>query len=303
MVKSRPFTSMDDLAAMKRLLSAALRSHPHASLHPGDLDWRFFATTIGQPREELLRLWHDAEGTLLGFLFAYPSVGAADLLVQPSLRGSPIEAQMIHEAEPHLVALADKYAQWFQWFVFGDDIQRRRLFESRGSTGFECRVHLAQTITDKLLTPRLPAGFSFLEHQAADYAEKRAEVHAAAFDSPPVTYQRYKALVQAPNYDPTLDVVVVAPDGQWAAFALAWADTNSKVGVFEPVGTRPRYQRMGLGKAAIEEAMRRMQARGIDIATVRTQASMTDAIAFYQAVGFAHRNSIYCYQHGAAVHA
>jgi GNAT superfamily N-acetyltransferase len=89
-----------------------------------------------------------------------------------------------------------------------------------------------------------------------------------------------------PDYDPELDVVVVAPDGRFAAFAVGWTDPASKMGLFEPVGTRREYQRLGLGKIALWEAMRLMQARGMGAATVRTSPSLPGVVPFYQAAGF-----------------
>jgi GNAT superfamily N-acetyltransferase len=114
-----------------------------------------------------------------------------------------------------------------------------------------------------------------------------------------MTTEKFRSLMRAPDYDPEMDVVIVASDGRFAAFALGWIDLVSKVGVFEPVGTRTEFQRLGLGKAALWEAMRRMKVRGIEMATVRTTASLPGVIPFYQAAGFQLANSIYCYQHFA----
>jgi GNAT superfamily N-acetyltransferase len=111
-----------------------------------------------------------------------------------------------------------------------------------------------------------------------------------------MTTEKYRALMNAPDYDPAMDVVILAPDGRYAAFALGWTDTQSKMGLFEPVGTRRAFQRLGLGKAALHEAMRRMQMRGIEIATVRTTLSLPGVLPFYQAAGFQIMNTIWCYE-------
>jgi ribosomal protein S18 acetylase RimI-like enzyme len=101
-----------------------------------------------------------------------------------------------------------------------------------------------------------------------------------------MTPDYYRTFMTAPGYDPELDVVVVAPDGTFAAFVMAWADSTLKLGELEPVGTHQDYRRRGLGKAALFEALRRLRAAGMDAVSVATSALDTGNIAFYQAAGF-----------------
>ena len=181
-------------------------------------------------------------------------------------------------------------------FVFADDAPRHTLLQSRGYSGSESRVHFGQSLVGQSFAPSLPEGFCFLETQAADHAERRAELHIDAFHpGSTMTLEKYRALMNAPDYDPDMDVVILAPDGRYAAFALGWTEAESKMGLFEPVGTRREFQRLGLGKAALHEAMRRMQARGIETVTVRTSPDLAGVIPFYQAAGFQIMSTIYCY--------
>ena len=59
--------------------------------------------------------------------------------------------------------------------------------------------------------------------------------------------------MRSPVYCHNLDIVAIAPDGQIGAFCIVWMDPVNKVGLFEPVGTHPDYQRKGLGKAVMVE--------------------------------------------------
>jgi ribosomal protein S18 acetylase RimI-like enzyme len=88
------------------------------------------------------------------------------------------------------------------------------------------------------------------------------------------------------EYDRELDVVAVAPDGTIASYAMCWVDRANKVGEFEPVGTRPAFERRGLARAALLEGMARMQARGAETALVSTGGAETGAIRLYESVGF-----------------
>jgi ribosomal protein S18 acetylase RimI-like enzyme len=220
-----------------------------------------------------------------------------DLIAHPSLSGTDAEVVMLDTVEQHLAALVAKGIPQLNMFVFADDLNRRRLLERRGYTGEEHRVHLAQSITGLPMAPELPQGFRFLDVQALDYAEQRAQLHVDAFaPGSTMNADKYRAILQAPGYDPELDVVITAPDGRFASFALAWIDMTSNMGVFEPVGTRPEFQRRGFGRAALVEAMRRMQVRGIEMATVCTTLALTGTIPFYEAAGFRQANTIWCYE-------
>jgi ribosomal protein S18 acetylase RimI-like enzyme len=102
-------------------------------------------------------------------------------------------------------------------------------------------------------------------------------------------------MAHASGYDPSLDSVVVTPEGGVAAAALAWLDVENKVGEFEPVATHPAFQRQGLGKAVLLRGLAEMRDRGMTSAIVQTNATNDAAIALYQSVGFriASRSSEY----------
>jgi mycothiol synthase len=292
----RLYQGLDDLQRMKNLLTEILLINPHSAYHPGDLDWRLFTVAFGYDPQTLIRLWEDKNGNLLGWLFVYPGAGMFDFVVAPSISGSDMEAQMLVEVEAYVSTLYFKDRQHLGMFMFADDMSRRRLLEDRGYSGKECRVHLAHSLIRQSFEPKLPDGFRFLNVREADYAERRAAVHVDAFNpGSTMTAEKYRYLMQAPGYNPDLDVVIVAPDGRFAAFALAWIDWVSKIGVFEPVGTAVEFQKLGLGKATLHEAMRRMQTHGIETATVVTSLSQ-GVVPFYQAVGFQIMNTIQCYE-------
>jgi ribosomal protein S18 acetylase RimI-like enzyme len=91
---------------------------------------------------------------------------------------------------------------------------------------------------------------------------------------------------QAPGYDADLDNIAVREDGVTGAGALVWVDEEQHTAEFEPVGTRPQFQRMGLGRAVQLRGLARMRGRGAQTAFVRTNATNAPAIALYESVGF-----------------
>jgi len=110
-----------------------------------------------------------------------------------------------------------------------------------------------------------------------------------------VTLEAYRRLRAAPGYTPEIDLVAVASDGVFASYCICWLDPANRTGEFEPVGTRPAYQRQGFGRAVIAESLRRLKARGATDATVLTPQSNERGVALYESVGFHVAGSEYDY--------
>lgn len=128
-----------------------------------------------------------------------------------------------------------------------------------------------------------------------DGCQRRATASHAAFRSRLSFEQywpRYLSFMQSRVYDCEQDLVVVAPDGRAAAFCVIWLDSVNKVGLFEPVGTHPDFQRKGMGSALMLESLRRMKANGVETAIVCAEYDNGAAIRLYESVGFqiANRN-------------
>jgi GNAT superfamily N-acetyltransferase len=82
-----------------------------------------------------------------------------------------------------------------------------------------------------------------------------------------------------PNVDLDLKVAVVAPDGNFAAYCGMWYDPEAGYAIIEPVATDPDYRRMGLGKAAVLEGIRRVGGLGAKTALVGSSQQ------FYYSIG------------------
>lgn len=82
-----------------------------------------------------------------------------------------------------------------------------------------------------------------------------------------------------PNVDLNLKVAVVAPDGNFAAYCGMWYDPEAGYAVIEPVATDPDYRKMGLGKAAVLEGIRRVGKLGAKTAIVGSMQQ------FYYSIG------------------
>ena len=83
-----------------------------------------------------------------------------------------------------------------------------------------------------------------------------------------------------PHFRRDLTIVVEAPDGAFAAFSGLWFEPVNKFAYVEPVATDPAYRRMGLGRAAVLEGIRRCGELGATVAYVGSDQP------FYLTMGF-----------------
>jgi ribosomal protein S18 acetylase RimI-like enzyme len=297
----RPYAGTDDLQEMKALLTAGKQAFPYSYAHPGDLDWWVFYDTSGVSLHEKVRLWEDERGQVVGWTFATLRRCSLDLFVHPQLRGTSEEKEIILRSADWIGEIARQQPapvngeRTIAMFPEADHASYIGLLEERGFVGEPYIVFQAQSLDRPLPEARLPEGFTVLPRMRLEYADQRADVHAHSFNPSKMTPDYYRGFMQAPGYDPELDTVVVAPNGRFAAFAMGWVDPVTRIANFEPVGTRDEFQRRGLGKAVLREGMRRLQARGMQIAIVGCMAENVGNRVFYESVGFKVMNTVLRY--------
>jgi ribosomal protein S18 acetylase RimI-like enzyme len=154
---------------------------------------------------------------------------------------------------------------------------------------------LERSLVGELPVVLLPAGFSVRPATRHD-AEQLALIHNSAF-SDDWTAEEYRDEVMAkPGYQPERELVVVAPDGQFAAFTMIALDELNRVGLFEPVGTHAHFRRLGLARALMSHALGEMQRQGMARATLAHDATNQPAHALYRSLGFATKHETLGYR-------
>lgn len=83
-----------------------------------------------------------------------------------------------------------------------------------------------------------------------------------------------------PHVDLDLKIAVTDGKGNFVAYCGMWYDREAGFAVVEPVATDPAFRRMGLGRAAVLEGLRRAGKRGATKALVGSQQP------FYFRIGF-----------------
>lgn len=139
-------------------------------------------------------------------------------------------------------------------------------------------------------TYRLPDGFRITDMKAEFDLHKYGEVlwkgfnHEAngegAFTWNAEKEMSYRAEFMRPNVNLSLKVAVAAPDGRFVSYCGMWFDPASPVALVEPVATDPEFRKMGLGRAAVLEAVKRCGLLGAKEAVVGSSQQ------FYYRIGF-----------------
>lgn len=147
-------------------------------------------------------------------------------------------------------------------------------------------IEMARDLSQPIPEPKLPQGFSIRPLAGAYEAEAVAEVHRAAFDSDYMTTENRLALMSTSEYDLSLDLIVVAPDGMISANCICSVNEQEKIGYTDPVATHPRYQGMGLGRALLARGMQLLRERGMLSAQFGTRGDNLAMQKTGESVGF-----------------
>jgi predicted N-acetyltransferase YhbS len=175
------------------------------------------------------------------------------------------------------------------WALNGDDY-RARLLKTRGYVKEDKPDYLNWVHLERFEpVVSFPKGYTIASFDEGFDLSSRIECSAKAFGSQPFSKEVYFAMQKAPNYDPALDLVV-KNRGTIVSLCTIWKDLRNELGYFEPVATHPEHQRRGLGRAVLNEGMRRLKERNVKTAYVGSAGDWRRS--FYRAVGFAE--SVLC---------
>ena len=283
------YQTADDLRRVQAALMRWVAIDGHSNLlHTGDIGHRLFNGAYGYDSGDILRYWTDAAGQIQAFALLYPHWSGFDLQVSPQAKKSAWHGELIATCERETLRLADKYDKTIEAIgteADDSDPDFAAFLQARGYQQAKHAITLTRHDLSYIPDAPLPAGFHFHQAALAD-ADQLAAVHNASFTAK-WNAESYAQVFSAPHME--RELVVVAPDGSFAAFVNLWQDKLNRSMLFEPVGAHEDYRRRGLAKALMCHALRRMMAEwGIERAYVchAPEASNPAAAALYAAVGF-----------------
>ena len=266
-------TAIQQLALEQRGLLGA-----RAQWHVGDLAWNL-CQRDDRENEWDMHLWTE-EGRLVAWSWLLGD-------------GSGQLEHDVHPSHLHLLdeILANPAARTA--FAFVDDGERRAALARHGFTQPGEPMHyLVRDVPERPEPPPLPTGFRYRTIGPDDVRE-RVSVHRDVWEASRLTESSYARVRAQWPYRESLDCVIEAPDGRFAAYCLCWLDDAHHVGEFEPVGVRADFRRRGLGAAVCTFALERLHEEQGRQAIV--YCATEPACALYRSLGFRIHTSLINY--------
>ena len=152
-----------------------------------------------------------------------------------------------------------------------DDKQRLDFLRQHGFHQTEViTVSMKRDLSTPIADSVLPEGFFIRAIKGQEEAEAVASTHRSAFGTEYMSTENRLAIMSTSEYDPGLDLMVIAPDGSIAAYCTCLVDEKNKEGSTDPVATHPRFQGMGLAKALLCKGLQMLKERGMKSAHLGT---------------------------------
>jgi len=237
-------------------------------------------------------IWESA-GNIVGAAHYESKLGEAFFQVHPSY--TRLKPAMLEYAETHFCKEAGAGEKHLRAYVNDFDPEFGSLVKSRG---YEVAERYARPISQLTITQPFPAmtvpgGFRLKSLADDNDLKKTSRVLWRGFNHPGEPPQEdieaRKKMQSVPNFRKDLTIVIEGPAGNFVSFCGMWYEAVNKIAYVEPVATDPDYRRMGLGKAAVWEGIRRCAALGATVAYVGSD------LEFYRAIGFAKRFDSRCW--------
>ncbi|MBN1859134.1 GNAT family N-acetyltransferase [Candidatus Bipolaricaulota bacterium] len=264
--------------------------------HVGEFDywrWHWLENVVERLPDEL-SLWEAGDGRI-GAVLLQGDPGVCHLHVHPQFRTREFLHKMVGAAERDSAAAVDdgQRSVWV-WTIEGDSLLPgvlcERGFEIQPEGGHSVEHNGRRSLDGPIPSVPIRDGFTVRSMGGPEELPKRSLASWRAFhpgepdEGCDPTGAWYRNVQRAPLYRRDLDMVGVAPNGDIASFAVCYFDDVSQTGVFVLDGTAIEYQRMGLAKAVMTEALRRLQWIGARTAYVSWYEAPAGAL--YRSVGF-----------------
>jgi ribosomal protein S18 acetylase RimI-like enzyme len=279
---------------------------PHDNLHVVDLPYRLSSWALDHPENGAF--WHDETGRLMAWAVIQLPFWCIDYVIHPTAPPDVARA-VLAWADMRAGELRQPPAERAVWFVnvFDRQAERRTELEAWGFADQSnvpenpwSKVLLTRPVDTPLPTGVLPSGFVLRPLSGAAEVDAYVELHQAVFESKSMTSAWRQRTLRQPQYRPELDLVIVDPDGQLAAFCIGWLaydEAHSQsIGQIEPIGVRADMRRHGLGRVILAEAISRLSQLGAAQILVETDNYRDAAFALYTTMGFHVRENVLVYR-------
>lgn len=289
-MRRRSYENETDVGLLQTFTSESIAATGGCGyVHPGDIPHRLFNGNKWFDPAEVMTIWEDDSG-VAAWVLVGPRHRSYDAQVRPDLRGEGFEEEVLEFADARTAELMHRHGidrDQMLGDAFRCDQVRIDLITAMGWTpDGDPPYVINKAPIAQVGEPEIPDGYSIRPVAGVEEAAAVAEVHGAAFPGAGWTADLYRHVMVSPGYDPARELVAVAPDGTFAAFAVTWYDELNRTGLLEAVGTHPDHQQRGLGKAVVRFAAHHMAAAGMEFAMVANFESNAASKALYHSAGF-----------------
>lgn len=288
----RSYKDENDKLAIAELARQSTMDH----LHSIDLPYRLSSWALDEPHNACL--WEDQAGGLIGWAVLQTPFLTLDYVLHPS--HATLFPELLSWAELRAREALNTHYGLPSWYVnvFSDQTERIKQLEQ---AGYACQADVGEDSWSKVWMKRpgrlpvkdfrIPSGFTVRSLAGQREVAAYVELHQAVFETRNMTVKWRRRTLHHPDYTPNLDVVVTAPDGRLAAFCIGWLCrdeiNNGKLcAQIEPLGCHADYRRYALGRVALAEVLRRIQAYGVKDIYVETDSYRDTAFRLYESLGF-----------------
>lgn len=261
---------------------------------PGNADgnwirpqWEYmnFHPALQTEHLDRIGIWEDG-GRIVGAATYESTLGDAFLQVDPAYRH--LLPAMLDYAEEYLSITTDDGLKYLRVYVNDFDEELTALVRACGyeKSSEDTRPMSQLDIPKPFPQIRLPEGFRLTSlAEDCDWAKVhrvlwRGFDHAGEPPAGDEELESRRIMFDTPTASRALKIAVAAPNGDFVAFCGMFYEPAHRYAYVEPVATDPDYRRMGLGKAAVLEGVRRCAELGAAVAYVGSDQ------LFYQAIGF-----------------
>ena len=262
-------------------------------------------------KERDLRLWRDASGRVVGFgqmrIAREPEDGKVDAYlyfrVHPETRNNSLEEEILGWAAERALAVGrdmgiPAHLRTGLHLTTPEYIAYRQgLLERHGFAPIRYGYKMERSLNEPLPEARFPEGFTLRHAEGEADLEPWVEMCNQTFidhwNFHPTTVEEHKHWLSSPNYNPELDLICIASDGTFAAFAFCGFDpadnaaNNRSEGWIYELGTRRGFRKIGLGRATLLAGMKKLKEAGLATAVLGVDSeNPTGALGLYESVGF-----------------
>ena len=244
-----------------------------------------------------MKVWEES-GAIIGIVLVGPYYQMFNVFLRSDYRGTQVEQNMLIQGYTIARHYMNEIGRAEKAVIHEVHKGDKKRIQAALAVGFMMGEPYGNDTERSLNEPipesQLPDGFSIRAATMDDYLQL-GKVHSNAFGSAwnPELYR--DEVMLKPGYLPEREFVVLAPDGQFAAFTKTWLDGLNKVGYFEPVGVHRDFHRRGLGRALMLHCLQEMKRMGMKVAQVGHEIDNSASTGLYHSLGFRPKHELVDY--------